>query len=229
MQYFLRQGAAPLQHPKIIYIINGPKKKGLKFGIFSSPIVEFSYARGRCPLPTSNYIHWQIQTTKGLAIIQFSSPNRAYKFSYTRGCCLGPLSMALALDPWAGLDPTCGFLRFVLDVSPSKQFLKVGSPVESLPHVSVWYGPHPHYLPTTYMPQYLQYYSLVLEYNEVEKWTSFVAVAIKRRILIVLQFLTQDFDLSIKSMMFTWCCANVTEVKLWLFSDICSFNIFKIM
>ena len=30
------------------------------------------------------------------------------------------------------LDPTRGFLRFVLDVSPSKQFLKVGSPDNTL-------------------------------------------------------------------------------------------------
>ena len=44
-----------------------------------------------------------------------------------------------ALDPCQGffplegpyktdLNPTRGFLRFALDVSPSKQFLKVGSP-----------------------------------------------------------------------------------------------------
>ena len=29
---------------------------------------------------------------------------------------------------YVGLDLTHGFLRFALDVSPSKQFLKVGSP-----------------------------------------------------------------------------------------------------
>ena len=47
------------------------------------------------------------------------------------------MSRALPLNPhrgpiWAGLDPTCGFLRLALDVSPSKQFLKVGSPVKNL-------------------------------------------------------------------------------------------------
>ena len=83
MQNFLRQGAASLQHPKFIHLYTFRPKKGLKFGIFSSPIIEFSYARGRCP---------------------------------------GPLSLALPLDP------NRGFLRFALDVSPSKQFLKVGSP-----------------------------------------------------------------------------------------------------
>ena len=51
-----------------------------------------------------------------------------------------PLSRALPLDPTRGpigaikadLDPTRGFLSFALDVSPSKQFLKVGSPVFSV-------------------------------------------------------------------------------------------------
>ena len=57
-----------------------------------------------------------------------------YKLSYTKGRCLGPLSKAFPLDPTrghigtAGVDPTRGFLRFALDVSPPKQFLKDGSP-----------------------------------------------------------------------------------------------------
>ena len=44
MQSFLRQGAAPLQHPKITYLHTFRPKKGPKFGIFSSQILEFSYA-----------------------------------------------------------------------------------------------------------------------------------------------------------------------------------------
>ena len=61
--------------------------------------------------------------------MQFSSPNTNF---LTQG--------GATLDPCQGLclwthigalygDPTCGFLRFAPDVSPSKQFLKVGSPV----------------------------------------------------------------------------------------------------
>ena len=51
------------------------------------------------------------------------------KFCYTRGCCLGPPARPLPLDSTrglkAGLEPTRGFSRFALDVSPSSKFLKV--------------------------------------------------------------------------------------------------------
>ena len=59
MQNAPRQGAAPLQYSKIIYLYTFRPKKGLKFDIFSSPIVEFSYARGAAPLQLPNHIHLQ--------------------------------------------------------------------------------------------------------------------------------------------------------------------------
>ena len=42
----------------------------------------------------------------------------------------------------AGLDHTHGFLRSTLDVSPSKQFLKVGSPVECSDHSEEYHPEH---------------------------------------------------------------------------------------
>ena len=60
-------------------------------------------------------------------------------FSYRNMVQNGVNALSKIIDAFfeAGLDPTRGFLRFMFAVSPSKQFLKVGSPGFS----SHWIGP----------------------------------------------------------------------------------------
>ena len=89
-------------------------------------------ARG-CPLATPNHIKFKL--LKGLKLCTL--PHQVQIFSHGGGgAALDPCQ---ELCPWtppgvlkAGLDPTRWFLRFALDVSPCKQFLKVGSPGETL-------------------------------------------------------------------------------------------------
>ena len=91
MQTFVRQGTAPLQQTKIIYLYRFWPKKGLKFGIFCTPIVEFSYAspcnpQNSCPKSL-------LYTDKFNLLIwawNYACFLTKYKFSYTRGRCLGP-------------------------------------------------------------------------------------------------------------------------------------------
>ena len=85
-------------------------KKYLKFGIFSSPIVEFPYARlrGHCSLATpksyrptltnlNSFKKFQFWALKGPEIMHFTSPNTNCLMG---GCCLEPLSRAKPLGPY---------------------------------------------------------------------------------------------------------------------------------
>ena len=97
---FLGKGLPPYNIQKSYTYIHLDQRAGLKFDIFSSPIIECYYSRGRCPLATlkSN----TLTNLKYLRTWNYAFYLTKYKFSYTRGCCLGPLSRALPLDPTRG-------------------------------------------------------------------------------------------------------------------------------
>ena len=106
-KYVLGKGrGCPLQHQKIIYTYR--PKKGLKFGIFSSPIIKFVTQWGAVTLqPPKSYrptvftnlnLKWSLKLWAW--IYEFCLTK--YNSFYTRGRCLGPLSRALTLDPTRG-------------------------------------------------------------------------------------------------------------------------------
>ena len=90
MQNYLRIGA-PRYNTQKSYTYIHVDQKMPKFGIFSSPIVQFSYA---APLQHPN--HTLFKLLKGLKSCIL--PHQI-QISYTKGRCLVPLSRALPLDP----------------------------------------------------------------------------------------------------------------------------------
>ena len=90
MQKFLR--GCPLTTHKIHILIHFDPQKDLKFRLFSSLIIEFSYANN----PQNEYTRTNLNYLRAWDYAFYLTKN---KFSYTRGRCLGPLSRVFPQDP----------------------------------------------------------------------------------------------------------------------------------
>ena len=127
----------PLTTHKINKLIDFDPKQDLNFGIFSSLIVDFSYTNNASKLIYT----YKSKLLKGLKLCILPHQKGPTNFPTQGGAALDPCQGLSFLDPIrgpirGGLNHTHGFLRFALDVSPSKQFLKVGSPELSVIDIS---------------------------------------------------------------------------------------------